>query len=115
MSPTPDDWPRWLKTAGVARVAASGPQFQYYGHALQAAADGVGVAIGIRPYIDDDLAAGRLVAPFALSVPKGVRWYLVYRGFQTEQRDFVAFRRWIMRAAAGPAAARGGKRQRHAD
>ena len=32
-----------------------------------------------RPYIDDDLAAGRLVAPFAQSVPKGARWYLVYR------------------------------------
>jgi len=54
--------------------------------------------MGIRPYIDDDLAAGRLVAPFALSVPKGMRWYLVYRNFQTEQRDFAAFRRWIMRA-----------------
>ena len=60
--------------------------------------------MGIRPYIDDDLAAGRLVAPFALTVPKGMRWYLVYRSFQTEQRDFAAFRRWIMRAAAGPAA-----------
>ena len=33
-----------------------------------------------------------------------MRWYLVYRSFQTEQRDFAAFRRWIMRAAAGPAA-----------
>ena len=62
--------------------------------------------MGIRPYIDDDLAAGRLVAPFALTVPKGMRWYLVYRSFRTEQRDFAAFRRWIMRAAAGPAARR---------
>jgi LysR family glycine cleavage system transcriptional activator len=32
-----------------------------------------------------------------------MRWYLVYRSFQTGQRDFSAFRRWIMRAAAGPA------------
>jgi LysR family glycine cleavage system transcriptional activator len=56
--------------------------------------------MGIRPYIDDDLTAGRLVAPFALSVPKGMRWYLVYRSFQAGQRDFAAFRRWIMRAAA---------------
>jgi LysR family glycine cleavage system transcriptional activator len=30
-----------------------------------------------------------------------MRWYLVYRGFRTEQRDFAAFRRWIIRAAAG--------------
>jgi LysR family glycine cleavage system transcriptional activator len=101
---SPDDWPLWLKAAGIARVSARGPVFQYYGQALQAAVDGLGVAMGIRPYIDDDLAAGRLVAPFALSVPKGMRWYLVYRRFQTEQRDFAAFRRWIIRAAAGPAA-----------
>jgi LysR family glycine cleavage system transcriptional activator len=112
-----EDWPLWLKAAGVARATARGPEFQYYGHALQAATDGLGVAMGIRPYIDDDLAAGRLVAPFALTVPKGMRWYLVYRSFRTEQRDFAAFRRWIIRAAAGPAA-RGkpvGKAQRHAE
>jgi len=99
-----EDWPAWLTAAGVPRLAARGLQFQYYGQALQAAVDGLGIAMGITPYIDDDLAAGRLVAPFALSVPKGMRWYLVYRSFQTEQRDFAAFRRWIMRAAAGPAA-----------
>jgi LysR family glycine cleavage system transcriptional activator len=102
---SPDDWPSWLKAAGIARLTARGAEFQYYGQALQAALDGLGIAMGIRPYIDDDLAAGRLVAPFALSVPKGMRWYLVYRSFQTEQRDFAAFRRWIMRAAAAPAAA----------
>ena len=99
-----EDWPLWLKAAGVARVTARGLEFQYYGHALQAAVDGLGVAMGIRPYIDDDLVAGRLVAPFALSVPKGMRWYLVYRSFQTGRRDFAAFRRWIIHAAAGPAA-----------
>jgi LysR family transcriptional regulator, glycine cleavage system transcriptional activator len=112
-----EDWPLWLKAAGVARVTARGPEFQYYGHALQAATDGLGVAMGIRPYIDDDLAAGRLVAPFALTVPKGMRWYLIYRSFRTEQRDFAAFRRWIIRAAAGPAARSKpvGKAQRHAE
>ena len=99
---SPEDWPIWLKAAGVARVSARGPEFQFYGQALQAAADGLGIAMGIRPYIDDDLAAGRLVAPFDLSVPKGMRWYLLYRSFQTEQRDFAAFRRWIMRAASEP-------------
>jgi LysR family transcriptional regulator, glycine cleavage system transcriptional activator len=99
-----EDWPMWLKAAGVTRVTARGPEFQFYDQALAAAVDGVGVAMGIRPYVDHDLAAGRLVAPFALSLPKGMRWYLVYRSFQTGQRDFAAFRRWIIAEATGPAA-----------
>jgi len=109
---SPDDWPSWLKAAGTTRITARGPEFQYYGQALQAAADGLGIAMGIRPYIDDDLAAGRLVAPFALSVPKGMRWYLLYRGFQAEQRDFAAFRRWIMRAARPRAVAQPAPRKK---
>jgi len=35
----PDDWPRWFKAADVAKVRARGPEFEYYGQALQAAAD----------------------------------------------------------------------------
>ena len=48
-----------------------------------------------------DLAAGRLVAPFAQSVPKGARWYLVYRAAREAEPAFAAFRDWITRAAQG--------------
>jgi LysR family glycine cleavage system transcriptional activator len=72
--------------------------FDYYGQALQAAADGVGIAMGIRPYIDDDLQAGRLVTPFSLTVPKGQQWYLIYRDIRRDQPDFVTFRKWIIAA-----------------
>lgn len=96
-----DDWPRWLKVADVAHAALSGPQFEYYGQAQQAAADGVGVAMGIRPYIDDDLAAGRLVTPFALTVPKGEAWYLVYKPARREEPAFTAFRDWLVGATQG--------------
>ena len=95
----PDDWPRWFAASGLAVPPAKGPRFEFYGQALQAAADGVGVAMGIRPYIDDDLAAGRLVAPFARSVPKGESWYLVYDKARMEEPGFAAFRHWIAEAA----------------
>jgi hypothetical protein len=58
--------------------------------------DGVGVAIGLRPYVEDDLASGRLVAPFKLAVPKGQAWYLVYRPFRQDDAALVAFRDWLM-------------------
>ena len=103
----PKDWALWFAAAGVPDIQPKGPKFDYYGHALQAAADGVGVAMGIRPYIDDDLAAGRLVAPFALSVPKGAHWYLVYRATRATEPAFAAFRDWIARAAKKPHKSRG--------
>ncbi len=34
---------------GRQYVSAKGPMFEYYGQALQAASDGLGVALGIRP------------------------------------------------------------------
>jgi LysR family glycine cleavage system transcriptional activator len=92
------DWPLWLRAAGVAGVSAKGPIFDYYGQALQAAVDGLGIAMGIRPYIDDDLAARRLVTPFKRSVAKGSRWYLLYRENRRTEPAFVAFRDWITQA-----------------
>jgi LysR family glycine cleavage system transcriptional activator len=97
----PEDWPRWLKVAGAPAPAGYGPEFGFYGQALQAALDGVGVAIGIRPYVDDDLAAGRLAAPFALTVPKGSKWYLVYRQNRLEEPAFRVFHAWILERARG--------------
>jgi LysR family transcriptional regulator, glycine cleavage system transcriptional activator len=93
----PQDWPIWLAAAGLETVAARGPLFEFYGQALQAAVDGVGIALGIRPYIDDDLAAGRLVTPFARSVPKGTGWFLVYKEYRRGEPAFDAFRAWILR------------------
>ncbi|MDF1793893.1 MAG: LysR substrate-binding domain-containing protein [Thalassobaculaceae bacterium] len=95
-----DDWTRWLAAVGMAAPPASGLTVAYYGQALQAAADGTGVAMGIRPYIDDDLTAGRLVAPFKQSVPKGHSWYLIVRPDRATDPSFQAFRSWIMRAVA---------------
>src|SRR6478735_3005918 len=95
-----DEWPRWFKTVELSKIRVKGPEFEYYGQALQAAADGVGVAIGISPYVDDDLKAGRLVAPFAQSVSKGEHWYLIYREGRKDEAAFRAFRAWILRAAA---------------
>ncbi len=94
-----DEWPQWFKAAGVGKLRASGPEFEYYGQALQAAADGIGVAIGISPYVDDDVKAGRLVAPFAVTVSKGEHWYLIWRDSRKDEAAFRAFRGWIVRAA----------------
>jgi DNA-binding transcriptional LysR family regulator len=92
-----EEWPLWLAAARVKlRTQTRGLRFDNYAMALQAAVDGVGVAIGLRPYVVDDLASGRLVAPFKLAVPKGQAWYLVYRPFRQDDAALVAFRDWLM-------------------
>lgn len=96
----PGDWTSWLNAAGLERLQAKGPEFELYAQALQAATDGLGVAMGIRPYIDDDLAAGRLVAPFSVKVSNGKQWYLVYRAERGDEPAFNAFRRWIIDQAS---------------
>lgn len=95
---SPGDWPLWLSAAGVKLPANRlGPRFDNYAMVLQAALDGIGIAIGLRPYVMDDIAAGRLVAPFMLTVPKGRAWYLVYQAFRAEDPGFIAFRDWLRR------------------
>ncbi len=96
----PGDWPAWLARHGPPALAARGPVFDFYGQAQQAAMDGLGVALGLRPYIDDALRAGRLVAPLPGSVPKQGGWFLLHRPERMAEPAFRAFRDWILEAAA---------------
>jgi LysR family glycine cleavage system transcriptional activator/LysR family transcriptional regulator of beta-lactamase len=96
----PDDWSSWLAAAQLdERRIGKRLVFEYYAFALQAAIDGVGVAIGLHPYVVDDLAAGRLVAPFKLSVPKRQGWYLNYRDVQGANPALAAFIGWMRKEA----------------
>ena len=93
----PEDHRLWLKAAGAAAaLCASTITFDNYGMALQAAIDGVGVAVALRAYVEDDIAAGRLVSPFAVAVPADRAWYLVYRPFRCEDPALIAFRQWLI-------------------
>jgi len=95
-SPWPEDWTLWLAAARVnLRGRPLGPSFANYAMSLQAALDGVGVAMALGPYVEDDIAAGRLVAPFSLTVPKGRAWYLVYRPYRKDEPVLAVFRTWL--------------------
>ncbi|KAA0577517.1 LysR substrate-binding domain-containing protein [Azospirillum sp. Sh1] len=99
-----EDWPRWLAAAGVADPAAAsgirGLSFGSYAMTLQAAIDGVGVALAPRLYILDDIAAGRLATPFGLAVPMVHSWYLVHRASRREDAGLAPFRDWLYAVCA---------------
>ena len=65
-SSLPRLWSDWLTKAGVADLKpATTLTLDHFYLTLQAALDGIGVAMGPTALIADDLACGRLVAPFA--------------------------------------------------
>ena len=72
----PQAWPAWARAmdlpAGDLRM---GQGFEHLYYLLEAAVAGLGVAIAPQPLVADDLAAGRLVAPWGF-VPTAGRWLL---------------------------------------
>ena len=91
------DWKVWLDAADEHDVDADrGPRFSHTGLALDAAADGLGVALGIALLTADDIASGRLVAPFAMQLPSPFSYYLVSSEGNAERREVTAFREWLL-------------------
>lgn len=69
-----DDWPCWLAAAGIGGIATrSGPAFSLYSLAVEAALEGTGLLMAHEALIAAYLAAGELVAPFAVRARTGLR------------------------------------------
>ena len=71
---------------------------------LQAAVDGLGVALGSLPLIEADIAAGRLVCPIAAPELRADDYQLVIRDDRLRDPAIKAFRSWILAAAREPLA-----------
>lgn len=94
----PKEWPRWLAESGLdpARFRRR-LSFDYSTYAIQAALDGLGIALVRAPYVQDDLDAGRLVRLFDLALDDpGKAWHLIYRAETLNDAPFSAFRSWLL-------------------
>ena len=69
------EWEQWCQAADVAPLRAVGPQFDSSIALAEAAAQGAGVALLPPAMFTHLLRAGRLVQPFALTVPAGAYWF----------------------------------------
>jgi LysR family glycine cleavage system transcriptional activator len=96
------DWRTWLLAAGVTDIDAShGVRMTTYALASQEAIAGRGVALGNTSLVGDDLASGRLVRPFALSlkVAADFAYYLVTPAAVADRPLVAAFRSWALAEA----------------
>ncbi len=71
-------WADWFAAAGVRNADVSrGLQFNSADHALDATVEGAGMLLALDALAYDDLRTGRLIKPFALTLPSGRCYALV--------------------------------------
>lgn len=96
-----DDWDAWKKAFGAPRARPAGRlQFDHLHFVLQAALDGLGLALAPTSLIAHDLAAGRLLSPLpALRMPLERYYYGLAPGAPAEARQVAGWFEAMLRAA----------------
>jgi LysR family transcriptional regulator of beta-lactamase len=92
-----DEWPRWFAAAGAPCPPIRGAVFDSSPTMAVAAAAGFGVALLPAALFATDLAAERLVRPFAQEVATG-RYWLTRLHSRLDTPAMASFRCWIAEA-----------------
>ncbi len=100
----PPNWGFWLNAVGVEFDWNHGPRFSNADQVLGAAVGGGGVALGRLSLAADDMAAGRLVAPFDLAIDTGAHFNFVCPEGHETRREQAAFLTWMREELAGESA-----------
>jgi len=91
------EWRDWLEGCGVdCPEHLDGLSLRDPALAMQAAADGLGFAIGYLELIDRDLQSGRLVCAHEHLVKHDYSYYLVYRHQPSTNSADERFRSWLL-------------------
>ena len=92
-----DDWRLWLTAADLPTNISKQPglTFDLVLMTVQAAIDGIGVAMGRTSYVQGDIAKGRLVVPFKITLPVNAGFYLVSPEARPDPPKLAAFRQWL--------------------
>jgi LysR family glycine cleavage system transcriptional activator len=90
------EWTDWAKQAGREPPDLTrGLQFDTLHMAFEAAAQGLGVALGRRPLVDPELELGRLVEVWGYACLSPTAYWLVSSENSANETRIVAFREWI--------------------
>ncbi|WED23781.1 LysR family transcriptional regulator [Vibrio sp. JC009] len=92
----PHAWENWSSGSGHGiHLNKSSQSFDHFYFCIQAAADGLGAAIGSYPLVADDLKNGRLVAPLGFT-RSGHNYVLLRQSKEIEAKE-EQFLQWLER------------------
>jgi LysR family transcriptional regulator, glycine cleavage system transcriptional activator len=100
-------WRLWFQQFGLEPPAASGLVIDDSVMLLEAAAQGIGVALARSGLIEQDLRTGRLVRPFEEDVASDLGFWVVWRADSRKLRRVEALRDWLVAEAGGWTGAEG--------
>lgn len=94
-------WLRWLTASGFPGLKPAREQvFEHFYFAIQAAIEGLGVAMGPLALVSDELREGRLVAPIKEPAIR-TRGYFVYAPETSAEVPAIAeLRQWLVNAGS---------------
>jgi len=100
------DWLNWFAAAGVPvderiRKALEGPYFSASQLAIEAAAAGKGVALAPKVLVEREIASGRLVRLFPVSVKDPNAFWILCQADRARESRIRIFIKWISAQAAG--------------
>lgn len=96
-----DAWGRWLKAVGLAGLKPKREiTFDTVPAALEAAARGHGVTLGMSPLVWESPSVSSLVVPFAPKVEAEASYYVVHRKADRARPEIKAFVDWLTKEMA---------------
>ncbi|MEO1291831.1 MAG: LysR substrate-binding domain-containing protein, partial [Pseudomonadota bacterium] len=92
----PEDWPAWFRAAGYDRTPPAGPRLGDDGAILQAAIEHQGIALGRSRLVEEDIAAGRLTAPFPVALDASHAYWFVKPKGTTATAAIKTVEEWLV-------------------
>ncbi|MCC7483120.1 MAG: transcriptional regulator GcvA [Hyphomicrobiales bacterium] len=90
------NWAMWFKHAGVEGIDPTrGPSFWPSHLVIEAAIDGLGVALAKRNWVEKDIELGRLCKPFDIALPVEFSYYILYPQARAGDSRIQSFVNWV--------------------
>lgn len=95
-----EDWQAWLDATGTEGIdTTSGLRVDTIQLAFEAAAMGLGVALGRRPLVDRDIDSGVLVETGSATIASTTGYWLVSADNADRRPELADFKRWLVSEA----------------
>jgi LysR family transcriptional regulator, glycine cleavage system transcriptional activator len=94
-----DEWPAWLALAAIPHLRFKNEIVcDLIFFSMQAALDGLGVAMGRRSLVSRDLASGKLIEPFKIRLPTASGFFVLSSPEKAKLQKVKLFRMWLVNA-----------------